>query len=285
MNKLQICRHTGIRNKGPHLNAIEILKKESVLKSEKAKNHKQKEIMKLTLLGQEIVNLMNDIEAAKHAYLKFKETYFEYLKLNFIEIDDEGIEPETILKSRLRNRGWTKEECKSFDQIIDSLRKTEIIYRRNICNALLNRYYVIQSSFKISDIIEKLIVKIVLSEVSRQMSLQSKDVERYYTVFPNNSLAESLLQHISEEYIRHMISNRFTSKIIKELITSLLRILKPTGYEIDFAKYLAESDKRYLEEETTSTIETSRNQKSSQIKLKNQLLQLRNLLEIMNLLK
>lgn len=283
MNKNQICRNTGIRNKGPLLKTIMLLEKESILSSKKV--NKQKEIIKLTPLGQEIIDLINDIDTNKNAYSRYKETIFQYMKmLQIDELNDATCDYDKILMNRLLRKGWTKEECESFDEIMYSLRRGEIIYRENICNSLLNRYYVILSNFKTGDSTRSLLIKIVLNEVNHQMSLQQEDA--IYDNWNNddfpgfNNLADSLLEEIEEEYRDFMESNRFTSEVIKSLISSLLFILKPTGDELHFTILDTEANMRRLEEEISSINKGPKSQESHLIKLEKRISQLKELLEI-----
>ena len=175
MNKNQIIRATGIKNKGPILAAINLLIKDKILASKKA--NKQKEILTLTPLGQEIIDLITDINAANEAYDALDSKISEYEALNakaFFAFNKIGGDRyHEVLRSKLRRKGWDVKEIEIFDEIMESTCSIEKIYRKNICNSLIHRYSLITSNFNINNNIREILTKIIITQITHVLSLRT----------------------------------------------------------------------------------------------------------------
>ena len=243
MSKNQICQNTGIRNKGPILRAINLLQKDSVLKFRKV--NKQKIIVDLTPLGQEIVNLRNDIDKTNQAYARFRNLLSEY-----------GIKSaksfHEIPRSKLLNKGWLPKEREDFFDVIDTVYQVENIYERNIYNSMIFRYRRILEGFNVQEMTQDILLGIILAQIGKHLSLgqtatrpfqldnEEKGISSHK---PFESLLVGVLESLTEIYAERFESstNRFVSKHIRDLLLSLLFICKPDKRDLDYYQKVGES--------------------------------------------
>jgi hypothetical protein len=266
MNKNQICRATGIKNKGPTLAAIELLTKDKILDSKKV--NKQKELLTLTPLGHGIIDLITDINVANEAYTALEIKISEYESL--IESaniaaeedaqEDEDEEYDKILRRKLLQKGWKDEELESFHNVIESTCRIENSYRKNICNSLLHRYSLISSKFEVKENTREILTKIILKQITHLLSL---DPHPSNSVFPPSELPvyrfEDLGSPIADEIesefhldyfskSRLILLNRFVSNEALKLMTSLLSIIKLRGGDLRIRMIETGIDLKYLRE-------------------------------------
>ena len=166
MTKNQICVHTGIKNKTPTLEAINMLVKDKILDSQKV--NKQKENITVTPLGQEIIDLITDINMANetHTALALKISEYETLVEKSHSADQEGKNYDKVLRRKLLQKGWNDEDMESFDEAMGGICRIEKIYRKNICNCLLHRYSVILPNFKGKENAGEILTRIILKQVT-----------------------------------------------------------------------------------------------------------------------
>ena len=233
MSKNQVYRATGIKNKGPILAALNLLVKDKILASKKA--NKQKEILTLTPLGQEIIDLITDINAANEAYEELDSKISEYESLNekaFFAFNKIGGERyHEVLRSKLRRKGWDDKEIEIFDEIMESICSIEKIYRKNICNSLIQRYSLITSNFKIYDNVREILTKIIITQITHVLSLRTHYYDRGPVLAPYelnrfDDLGLVIHQEICTLYNQNHMVLRFTSNETKNLMTSILAIVR-----------------------------------------------------------
>lgn len=232
MSKNQVYRATGIKNKGPILTALNLLVKDKVLDSKKA--NKQKEILNLTPLGQEIVDLVNDIIATNGAHdaLDKKLLEYELLMRKACYAYDRGEKYYKTLRSMLLRKGWNDKEAQMFDEIIESTWRVEKIYRKNICNSLMQRYSLIMSNFEITDNVREILTKIILTEITHVLSLRTHFYDRSPIPVRKESKQFDDFGLLVHQEIRtlyeqdDMILKRFTSNEVRNLVTSILSIAR-----------------------------------------------------------
>jgi hypothetical protein len=247
MSKNQVYRtsssRTGIQNKGPFFKAIRFLVDALILDSKKV--NKQKEVISLTQLGQEIMNFLNDIHRCRRAEQELRKTISNYEDAGEVHVDENDW--KVIRGNKLLSRGWTKEEIESYDQIKESLRLVLNLHRRHLYNCILHRYSLILITFEINEIAENILTKIITDQLMKQLLPDEEEPELQDHWFaPDYSTLElPVLQDMGELYgklnrLRESIwgdylTNRFTSEAVINLISSMLILLKPSITDVEFS--------------------------------------------------
>ncbi len=147
-------KRTGLKNKPNIINAIEKLKEAGLVKKEK--QGKQKELVVLTPIGEEIAEFITAIEKYNLSYFNLLKTIHEKVSfvlgrdLVYIEIDVDELDhatseiqmKEEVINMRLKliDNGWKKEEIKFYNKIRNTLIDFKVICDNNFMNILLNRY-------------------------------------------------------------------------------------------------------------------------------------------------
>jgi hypothetical protein len=248
MGKNEILRATSSKDKPVIFKTINFLKKARILEFKKVKQGK-KTIVTLTPLGKEIVHLIIDIEKSKGKYNVVMDKTLEYslLKEN---------ENHTYME-KLLQKGWKQEELSSFIDVILSLLRIIDIYRKNIYNSLIYRYYYTLASIEVNEDAKAVLIKIIISAITYFISTEPTPnmiqprFSDHHIRFEN--LSKSILEEIekvykpdkmiSNPYQNKIISNRFTSEEIAGLMSSLVCILKPTREDLAFTRVKSEIER------------------------------------------
>jgi hypothetical protein len=219
----KVCQHTSVRNKGPIFKAIKLLIKEKILDAKFV--NKVKELVTPTSLGTEIIDFIIDINATNEAYLAVERKIVEYARL----IGNS----KKLLRSLLLQKGWKDKELDSFKEIFDALFNMRHVYLKSVCNSLLHRYFAISSKFKINDIANAVLVRILFGGITNLLNSRPVQNIIYPSVALNSSFEDlqgHVLYDINQKYYicRQFISNRFISEEITRLMSSLICVLKPS---------------------------------------------------------
>lgn len=228
MSRNQIYVATGSRDKPNILKSIDYLGKGKILESKKV--NKQKKLEALTELGQEIIDFLWSIENCKEAYGSLREMINEYA----VEINPNFRQK---VEAKLLTKGWKPDERDAFYSVLDTVYVVENIHQSNIYNCLLYRYNKISTKYNVNNNAKQILLKIVLDEITQQLSIVKKVVRRHPISAdgiimenePFDNLLGRALSDIEEIiYDGHSdIANRFVSKQVEALLSSLLYLGKP----------------------------------------------------------
>jgi predicted transcriptional regulator len=235
----EIYKKTGLPYKPDVINAINILEDAGLIT--KTKQGKQKQIVKLSNLGQEFTDLINDIH-------QLDESYSELRKL------DKGIfgiiprHPWSNLSNaerfKLRNKGLTDEQIDSYTNIRFVLSYFLDQLQPVIINSLTIRYASIVSSFSLDKRANVILDRLAMDEINRLFRIVLEDIRtkaaKYYTIggttvdidksdWVYKGQADRALNHLrsllgSES---KLLSNTLTDVQTKNLIASVISLLDP----------------------------------------------------------
>jgi hypothetical protein len=252
MSKNQICQHTGVKNKGPILLAIDLMAKEKILDSKRV--NKQKKLITLAPLGSEIIDFITDIGVTNEAYFALGQKIAEYVYLrekcqeSAPHAPHDNDNSEKLLRSILLQKGWKNEELDSFEDVVMSLHSLRNVYLKNISNSLLHRYFTISSKFKMNYIANAVLVRVLVDGITNLLNIGPVQNILQPSVYRSNfeDLQTPVLNDIKQAYhtSRQTISNRFTSEEITGLMSSLICVLKPSPDKFSrFTEVISEIEK------------------------------------------
>jgi DNA-binding transcriptional regulator GbsR (MarR family) len=151
------------------IEAIKKLEGAALVVENKAREHKQKRIKRLSELGREFKHFMADIEKYNEAFIRFEKSREE----NFDTLEKSEIQTNSGI---LRNRGWTEEEVRLREKTWDGIYMMRGIFEKNIFNALVSRYSVLAAEIGDNEVAKDILAKIVTDEVAHQLLI----IQRYY---------------------------------------------------------------------------------------------------------
>ena len=260
-----VNKKTGIgdrpgNNKPVVIKAIKYLEQASILES--LQINKQKKLKRLTPLGKELINLMDDFESCDTNYTKLKDMIVRNnLIVGEFKEDGDADKRWKILKNKLLARGFNKRDIDSFDNEMGSCFILENMYRKNIMNCLLHRYSSILTKYipndKANSILLHVIMKYIFnifsfSKVLEKINSEIFDSpERYYSTeyefvdrLPFFPVYEWVLLDI-EEYFEgdEVFSIKEMANISYDLILSLIVLLQLDKEEVkDILREFEESE-------------------------------------------
>jgi hypothetical protein len=253
-----VNKKTGIgdkpgNNKPAVIRAIEYLDKASILESIPV--NKQKKLKKLTALGKELVNLMDDFDCCNSVYNELKDMIIDH---NFIvgKYKDTAANADKrweIFRSKLFARGFNKRQVDSFDTEMDFCFILEGMYRENIMNCLLNRYSTILTKHTPNDKANSILLHVIMKYIFNIFSL-SKELdkinseifdspERYYSTvdefrdqdrLPFVPVYETFLENIWDYFeSEYDFSIKEIANMESDLLFSMIVLLQPDKEEIE----------------------------------------------------
>ncbi|HSF49320.1 MAG TPA: hypothetical protein VLA74_01050 [Nitrososphaeraceae archaeon] len=245
----ELEKTTGSKDKPAILKTIRLLQDIEFIEIDRSiTKYKQKEIMILTPLGNEIINFIDAFERCYNSYTKLRETIIEH---NFEVGENSDAEIQyNIVKNKLRKKGWNPVEIESFESIMRSAFKLETYYRKNILTVILNRYSEIIDEYDVNEIANKIILKIIMSKIEKIFLLvgELQEVNDKYIFNPNyyfnaeNEVEEKLpfvdislllLEDIRELYYDDFnLINESVANNIDEVTLSLFLFAQPPTEDI-----------------------------------------------------
>jgi hypothetical protein len=264
-----VNKKTGIgdkpgNNKPAVIRAIEYLDKASILESIPV--NKQKKLKKLTALGKELVNLMDDFDCCNSVYNELKDMIIDH---NFIvgKYKDTAANADKrweIFRSKLFARGFNKRQVDSFDAEMDFCFILEGMYRENIMNCLLNRYSTILTKHtpndKANSILLHLIMKYIFNifSLSKELDKINSDIfdspDRYYSTvdefrdqdrLPFVPVYETFLENIWGYFeSEYDFSIKEIANIESDLLLSMIVLLQPDKEEVE--EYVRSFEEDYI---------------------------------------
>jgi hypothetical protein len=165
-----VNKETGSKDKPAIIKTIEYLEQAAILDSQLV--NKQKTIKKLSPLGHEILDLKCDLDDWQRNYIKLKDLIIHYnFKVGVGKTKRDIQMRNKILKNKLLNFGFSKDEIESFDDMIKSAFEIESLYRTNIFTCILHRYSNILSRHNPNDKATKILFNMMTKAILRIFSL------------------------------------------------------------------------------------------------------------------
>lgn len=255
INKIvKLIENTTGSKDGPKIKEIiKNLKSCRFLKTIKTNVHKQKEIIVLTDLGKEIIDLINILHKCENNYNQLIKIIMNY-NIKISESYDADTEDEFIT-SILLSRGWKISETDCYKSIMISAFKFENMYRRNIFNGLLDRIFDITTTYKTHYNIVRNILLEIMKEILDLIYKNSEEIQKYTQEIENNHVKTSfssfdyktinempfsenmplIFEDIEAFYLDHgtNLLKENIANIIEELTINLLNLIQPAE-EHDF---------------------------------------------------
>jgi DNA-binding HxlR family transcriptional regulator len=269
MSVNEIFRQTSSKDKPLVINSIKYLEKAKLVETDEKVHHKQRKIKILTQLGYTFAELIHSLDKYNESYEKLK----IIIKQNF----DLSIETEkSVLVNILRSRGWKPTEYNKYKKLHEAadILLFELSPHQNI-DSLLIRYV---SLLAHPTVIDNENAKVILNKITmdllyKQLSVIQKDLmenttssprfanitnkdEQLFDYFANQKFAvlDTLFYYDENFYDGKTLDIRFIKQPAKEVLLSILNILKPSRRAIDI-KYdvLGDIIHTYLEEEQSGS--------------------------------
>ncbi len=245
----RVCETTGSKDTPVIKESIRLLERASIIETTSSSKHRQKEIKVPTDLGNEILNLIHALRRCNHNYAKLKELIIEY-NLDLGENKDSNDADEIVMR-KLLYRKWDDQDIVSFNDIMRSAFRMESIYRMNILNSILHRYSSIKYEYEVSQVADKIILKIIMDEI-QSLFLLAGDLEDLSYKFSSNNhyfnpehadritdvpfvdTYDTIEEQIESFYMfeESVLTNRSISNTIEELTLSLFLLLRPDMKDI-----------------------------------------------------
>lgn len=270
---------TGSKDSPKIKEIIKILKSCKFLKTTESDDHKQKEIIVLTDLGKEIINLMDILHKCENSYSHLIKMIMNY---NIKISESQDIDKEQkIITNKLLSRGWKISEADFYQGIMISAFKFENMYRKNIFNTLLERVLSITTTYKIHQNIVRTILLEIMKWILDLIYKNSEEIQKYiqeidnddnktsfssfdYKTFNEIPFAENtplIFQDIEEFYSDHSTNllKEDIARPIEDLTINLMNLIKPADDLISFdVDKLGNEDLENLVEEEKKLLERIR---------------------------
>jgi hypothetical protein len=264
VGKNEILRDTGSKDKPVIFKTINFLKKANILEFKRVKQGKKAPVT-LTRLGKEIVDLIIDIKKSKDTYLAVKDKILEYIRftedshkilesMRLFKVDSNhnGERDVEIWLEELSKKGWKEEMISDYTDLIQSLFRIRDFYRKNIYNSLIYRYHTI-SNFGVNENAKEVLIKIIINAITNFLT-NELTLNMTHSRFSDNhhqleNLSKPIMEEIEKIYMPvnprniEIISNRFTSEAIADLMSSLVCILKPAKEDFAFTRVKSQIEK------------------------------------------
>lgn len=154
--------------------AINTLRKGKLITKERSKIHSQMIMVKPTVIGNEVISVVNKITQYNESYSEFvlimNEKIERYIYDYFAVSDTIAPADRRILVDKLAYDGWKTEEIKFFERWVQATFEIESILRRQIFHALIYRYLTLSYKFSINAITREIVTYLLLNELRNQVS-------------------------------------------------------------------------------------------------------------------
>jgi hypothetical protein len=178
----EIFRKTGGKDKKSIIDAIKRLERGQLLESKRSNQHMQIRLKQPTELGVKFIDFMNNIDEYNSACIRFKERVYELLDILYTN-------DERIIRSKLRQKGWSAEEIDFYNDIAkDGL---DII-----------------TQFASPSVIINIIVTIYISLLAKIGSHSNESVSEILYHIIMNALSEQFKTLTSEDRLRELYVSR-----------------------------------------------------------------------------
>jgi hypothetical protein len=229
------------------IEAIDALKHGSLVIQESSATHKQKKIVKLTDLGNEIRRIFNDscnynksysqLEAQIEYFKNYYNDYFEILVAKKLGKNSKKF--ENIFVGKLLNEGWSNDDIKLFDNLDSGLYFVNDMCRRNIFLILLYRYARVYYKFDLNEIAKSILTTVIFDEIKFHLNHSLGGIEDRFRQRLDSDAKDSLLHDLvilcdplendlkrlySGDY--YLFRSRFTSPEIKNMILSIVQLAR-----------------------------------------------------------
>jgi hypothetical protein len=236
----EIFRQTSSKDKPLVINSIKYLEKANLLKGDETADHKQKRIEILTELGYTFAELIHSLDKYNDSYEKLKGV----IKRTFDLSPDKE---KSVLVNILRSRGWKAGESNKYKKYYEAadILLYQLSPHENIDTLLIRYVSLLADPNVMSNENTKVILnKIIMDLVYKQLSVIQKDLmeninsnsttnkkkdEQLFDSFANFRFA--VLDGIF--YNGNNLDIRFIKEPAKEVLLSILKILKPSSSAID----------------------------------------------------
>ncbi len=230
-----LWRATGSKDKPAILKGISFLRRCEIIQTERI--NKQKVINKLTSLGRELKDLLDDIDRYNQSITKIRILVSDYYKPK---------EANRSKRSRLLRKGWTNPEIESLPGIWNTLIAISNFCNKNICNAFLHRYYFILVFYKPNRDAQNVLLEIILEQIKKQLFGREikAQVDSNYLEGSGKSLSTAILNDIYRMYYDHDVffqnnpnpsqTNRFTTKSVQGLFFSFIMLARLNLNQVEF---------------------------------------------------
>lgn len=155
--------------------AINTLRKGKLVMKERSKIHSQMIMVKPTVLGNEVISVVNKITQYNESYSEFvlimNEKFERYMNDYFALGDFITPMDRRILVDKLAYDGWKKEDIQFFERWIQATFEIESILRRQIFHALIYRYLTLSYKFSLNLITKEIVTYLLLDELRNQVSI------------------------------------------------------------------------------------------------------------------
>jgi DNA-binding HxlR family transcriptional regulator len=241
MNVNEIFKKTGSKDKPLVIESIKYLEKANLVETDQAVKYTQKKMKILTNLGQTFVELIDSVDKYNNLYEKLKQA----AKQNFDQPKDKD---KNILANILVSRGWKIGEAAKYKKLYEKAQGllAQLSPRNNI-DALLTRYASLLSQRNVIENENTMAIlnKIITDLLARQITVIQKDLE-------DNAISQydddenkdgQLSDYVATEKFAILdilfantgyLENRFINKEAKEVLSSILNILKPSKKAIHY---------------------------------------------------
>jgi hypothetical protein len=147
--------------------AIESLEEANLVVEEKSPTHKQMRIKRLTPLGREMAKFRDEVSQFDKSYFQL----FELVKESFFLSEDT---PKDVLNRKLLSKGWTREKIDLYPELSEYARSFGVPFFMFTLHAVIIRYSMILTSFKVN----KLATTILTGMVTDEVTLRTESIPR-----------------------------------------------------------------------------------------------------------
>jgi DNA-binding MarR family transcriptional regulator len=220
--------------------AINTLRKGKLVMKERSKIHSQMIIVKPTVIGNEVISVVNKITQYNESYSKFvlimNEKFERYMNDYFAVSNIIAPADRRILVDKLAYDGWKTEEIKCFERWIQATFEIESILRRQIFHALIYRFLTLSYKFSINLITREIVTHLLLEELRNQVSVMIGGIGPKLSDVISAKKKEAILSGLFSDFHESVLSDvsglyggyfklrdcSFMNKEIFNLIFSLL---------------------------------------------------------------
>jgi hypothetical protein len=234
----RVEKTTGSKDKPAIIKSIELLEDASMIQTRL--EGKQKEVKTLTPLGQEASQFFSDIKQIHESHSYLKKLVIE--KFGIAEDVD-----KTLIKNRLRSKGWSSEEILFYHDFTNYaiLLITESL--NMIYSVLTYRYSVLSLKYHIKGIARLILDRIILDALKYHISnaQDTRTMRQLYYMKDNNEGTRIIMDRLQssivmiEQHNPHL--NRFTDNEGACLLSSICGMLEVPKNVVEY--YISEVNK------------------------------------------
>lgn len=228
----EICRRTGfVQNKQPITNSIKYLEKARLLETKRTKDHAQMRVKVPTILGNDILQLIKDMQELSDVCIKLRNKLHDTLSNTLAG-------EKKVVRSKLRDKGWTQEEINSYDHILKWGRSiSSWAAPHEVIDILLIKYVLLLSKFILDynnqralTILNEIVMRIILEQFSILTDAGLIDELEY--VYSNLTL-EKWNTVVGATAKSRFLDYKFIKEEFRNAALAKLRILTPNKQIID----------------------------------------------------